>query len=138
MRGGIAARVRGRRGCGISPISHPIPTCENDELASCIKDFGHLFGDDNPCITGVTAHIDVDPAIPPVKMRARHVPLALCDAVDKELDAMIARGTYTPVRTARFASPVVIVGVGKPGGAVRDCADYSATVARAVNTDCGL
>jgi transposase InsO family protein len=111
----------------------PRPPCENAELRATIAEFAHVFGLDNPGISGVSAHIDVHAGTRAAKLRARYVPLALQDAVDKELGAMIARGSYTPVRTSQFASPVVIV--GKPGGAVRICADYSATVAKAINTE---
>jgi transposase InsO family protein len=110
-----------------------LPTTGSPALTAVIHKFPELFGADSPGIVGVKAHIDIAQDAVPVKLRARHVPLAIRPAVVQGLDAMVARGTLIPTPTSKWASPTV--NVAKPDGEVRICADYTATVARVINTE---
>ncbi|XP_055355332.1 uncharacterized protein K02A2.6-like [Paramacrobiotus metropolitanus] len=69
------------------------------------------------------AHLYLKQNAKPVFCRARTVPFAFRDAVEKDLDRLVERGILTPVDHAEWAAP--IVGTQKRGGDIRTCADLS-------------
>lgn len=77
--------------------------------------------------------IDIDPAASPMFFKARSVPFALRARLDEELDKLVAQGVFEPVRTSRWATP--IVPVAKKDGSLRICGDYRCTVNRVVKPD---
>ena len=57
----------------------------------------------------------------PIRSKAYPLPFAMREAVDKEIDSMLACGVIEP-STAAYASPIVVV--KKPDGSNRICVDY--------------
>ena len=68
----------------------------------------------------------MDPNTPPIFHRARSVPYAMRDKVEKELKRLQEEGTIEPVEFSEWAAP--IVPVLKPDGNVRICGDFRVTV----------
>nr|XP_006813698.1 PREDICTED: uncharacterized protein K02A2.6-like [Saccoglossus kowalevskii] len=66
-------------------------------------------------------------------MKARTVPFALRDKVDKEIDRLEKEGVIRPVSYSDWASPVVPV--LKATGEVRICGDYKQTLNKALCVD---
>lgn len=62
----------------------------------------------------------------PVFMKARPVPYALRAAVEKNLEKAVTQGILHPVRTSKWASPVVVA--PKADKSIRLCGDYKRTV----------
>ncbi len=81
-------------------------------------------------VQGVKAKIHVDPKAQPKFYRPRHIPYALRNKVENELDRLVKEGK---VQTADWAAP--IVPVVKQDGSVRICGDYKLTVNRAAKTE---
>ena len=77
-------------------------------------------------VQGTTAKIHVDPTATPKFFKARPVPYALCDKVDKELDHLEKEGVIQPITHSDRAAPVVPV--VQCDGSVRLCGDYKITV----------
>lgn len=63
----------------------------------------------------------------PVFCKARPVPFALRDKVEKELGDLEQQGVITAVQQSQWATPLVIV-PKKGGNSVRVCGDYRVTV----------
>ncbi|XP_064642179.1 uncharacterized protein K02A2.6-like [Lineus longissimus] len=76
------------------------------------------------------AKLHIDPNVVPVFHKARPVPYALLEAIDKELDRLLALGIIEPVAQSDWAAP--IVPVRKPNGQVRICGDFKLTVNQAI------
>ena len=68
----------------------------------------------------------MDPNTPPRFHRARSVPYAMRDKVEKELKRLQEEGTIEPVEFSEWATP--IVPVLKLDGSVRICGDFRVTV----------
>ncbi|XP_058034327.1 uncharacterized protein K02A2.6-like, partial [Ahaetulla prasina] len=60
----------------------------------------------------------------------RRVPFALKPKIDKEIDKLISQGILVPVDHAKWETPIVTP--VKPDGSVRICADYKATLNKAL------
>ncbi|CAM1319420.1 Uncharacterised protein r2_g2776 [Pycnogonum litorale] len=112
----------------VTSLSHDSP-----EISRLLQKYSSLFHSDLGCVKGVKAHIQIKDGVSPRFFRNRSVPLALRDRVDAEIDSMIKRGTLHEVKPSKWASPVVIV--PKPDGQLRLCADYTATLAKVVDTE---
>lgn len=69
----------------------------------------------------------------PIFFRARPVPFALREKIDKELDRLIQLGILKPTQHSEYASP--IVPVLKKDGGLRLCADYSVTLNKQLIVD---
>ena len=59
-------------------------------------------------------------------MKARPVPYAMTEAVDRDLDQMIKDGIISPVDYSDWATPIVCV--PKKQGNVRICGDFRSTI----------
>jgi len=70
--------------------------------------------------------LKLKPDTKPVFMKARPVPYALKKAVEDNLTAAVNDGILEPVRTSKWASPVVIA--PKADKSIRICGDYKRTV----------
>ena len=93
--------------------------------------YGEVFEDNLGTIYGVSAKIHVDESTTvPTFHKARLVPYALREKVEKELDRLQQQGIIEPVQFSDWAAPVV-----KTDGSVRICGDYKVTVNQAAKTD---
>ena len=74
-------------------------------------------------LKGFKAKIYVDPTAQPKFHRARSVPYALRDKVEKELQRLQEEGTLEPVDMAEWAAPIVPV-LKRDKSSVRVCGDF--------------
>ena len=84
-------------------------------------------------VEGVTAKIHVDSTAQPKFFKARPVPYALREKLEKELDHLVKEGVIQPVTHSDWATPVVPV--VKRDGSVRLCGDYKITVNKVAKFD---
>ena len=78
-------------------------------------------------LKGYEAKIHVDPDAVPKFHRARTVPYALRDKVEKELQQLQDKGILEPVEYAEWVAPIVAV-LKQDKSSVRICGDFSVTV----------
>ncbi|KRX35128.1 Uncharacterized protein T05_12882, partial [Trichinella murrelli] len=89
-----------------------------------------VFTPDLGCYTGEPVSLDLDPSVPPVRMKARKVPFALKEKIDTELDKLVKQMVLEPVSHPVWATPIVTP--TKPDGSVRICGDYKCTINKAL------
>ena len=92
-----------------------------------------VFRDELGKVQGTTAKFYLKPDVKPKFLRARPVPYALREKVERELDRLQANGVIEPVQFSDWAAP--IVPVMKKDGSVRICGDYKLTINQAAKTD---
>ena len=84
-------------------------------------------------LKGHEAHVQLMPDATPRFFKARPVPYALKDKIEKELDRLVKQGVYNHVTYSEWAAP--IVPVVKSDGTIRICGDYKQTVNRSATCD---
>lgn len=84
-------------------------------------------------VKGVQAKVHVSEKAVPKFCKARPVPYALRDAVDKHLVELEEQGVITPLEYSEWASPIVCL--PKKTGKVRICGDYKVGVNEWVEVD---
>lgn len=80
-----------------------------------------------------TVKLSTKPGSKPIFFKARPVPFAMREKIDKELDRLVDLGVLKPVEYSEYASPVVPA-LKKDGG-LRLCADYSVTINKQLLVD---
>ena len=95
-------------------------------LHDIIQKHQQLFREELGTLQGATASIHVPPNSQPKFYKARPLPYALKDKVEKELERLQNTGVISPVQFSDWAAP--IVPVVKADGNIRICGDYSITV----------
>lgn len=84
-------------------------------------------------IKGHQARINLKPETVPKFVKARRVPFALMDAVERELGRQVAEGVLEKVDSCEWATPIVVV--PKTNMRVRICGDYKITINPAMIID---
>lgn len=79
----------------------------------------------------VTIHLKENAT--PRFLKARPVPFAIKDRVEKEIDRLVAERVLKPVSFSQWATPVVPI--VKKSGDIRLCGDYRSTVNQATESD---
>ena len=92
-----------------------------------------VFRDKLCLVKGVTAKLPIDQAAQPRFCKARTVPFALREQVEKELERLEEADVIRPVQFSEWAAP--IVSVLKRDGSVRVCGDYKITVNQIAKPD---
>lgn len=78
-------------------------------------------------IKGISTEVVIDEEATPIFCKARPVPYALRDMVEKELDRLVKSDIIYPVKNSQWATPLVCV--SKPDGQnVRLCGDFKVTL----------
>ncbi|KRZ83327.1 Uncharacterized protein T08_15038 [Trichinella sp. T8] len=95
-----------------------------------LRKYQAVFTPDLGCYTGEPVSLDLDPSVPPVRMKARKVPFALKEKIDTELDKLVKQKVLEPVSHPVWATPIVTP--MKPDGSVRICGDYKCTINKAL------
>ena len=103
------------------------------DCKSLVDEFSQLFSPGLGCLKGKSVTIETDPNIPPKFCKARTVPYALREKVNKELDRLVAEKIIEPVTHCLWAAPMVPV--LKSDNSIRVCGDYKITVNRAAHLD---
>jgi len=93
---------------------------QKEEVTSLLSDFTDLFTD-VPKVSNLGKHSIQVTRSEPIRSKAYPLPFATREAVDKELDAMLASGVIEPSTTS-YASPIVVV--KKHDGSNRICIDF--------------
>lgn len=107
---------------------HKISVHNTPDLQSLLKKYESIFQPPTATdrIKGFKARIILKDDATPRFLKARTIPYALRDKVDKELDLMEATGVISKVETSEWASPLVVV--PKADGRVRITGDFKMTV----------
>ncbi|XP_065203998.1 uncharacterized protein K02A2.6-like [Planococcus citri] len=100
------------------------------EIDKLVSEFSELFSDNITKVPNYCADFKLKADATPVFCRARTVPFALREAVDKEIDRLVAAGIYVPAESSEWATP--IVPVIKSNGKIRLVGDYSVTINKAI------
>ena len=91
-----------------------------------VKEFASVFSEGIGTIINMTATLSVQDGSVPKFLKARQVPYALKDEIEKELNSLEGQGIISKVKTSEWATP--IVPVMKKNGTVRICGDYKVTI----------
>jgi len=102
----------------------------DDQLSQLLQSFNDVFEDELGRWRGDTVSIHIDPSIPPKFCKARSLPHAMREKVEKELQQLQDQGIITPVKHSKWATPIVPV-LKSDKKSVRICGDYKLTVNRA-------
>ncbi|XP_058051873.1 uncharacterized protein K02A2.6-like, partial [Ahaetulla prasina] len=113
-------------GMGITGV-HSVGDNQKDEL---LREFEDIFQDSLGKYVGTPISFNLDPQIAPIRLKARRVPFALKPKIDRELDKLVNQGILVPVDHAKWETPIVTP--VKPDGSVHICADYKATLNKAL------
>ena len=93
-----------------------------------------VFQDGLGTLEGYKATLHVDPNASPKFCKARTVPYAMQELVEKELDRLVDEGILEPIQFAEWAAPIVPV-LKSDKKTVRICGDFSQTVNKAAKVD---
>ncbi len=101
-------------------VNPMLSTNQEVEVKNLLTEFQDVFSD-VPKVTNLGEHHIELTSSEPIRSKAYPLPFAMREAVDKEIDLMLASGVIEP-STASYASPIVVV--KKPDGSNRICVDY--------------
>ncbi len=87
-----------------------------------------LFDVGMSTIKGFRAHMSMKEGAEPIFHKARPVPYALRDRVQKEIERLVTEGILTKVESSDWASPIVVV--PKTDGSLHICGDYKVSINR--------
>ena len=93
-----------------------------------LKKFPDVCKSDIGCFTGEPQRLYCASDVRPVFLKFRTPPVALINAIEKELDKLVSNGVIEKVERSDWATP--IVSIPKANGSVRICGDFKATVNR--------
>ncbi|XP_058038753.1 uncharacterized protein K02A2.6-like [Ahaetulla prasina] len=113
-------------GMGVTGI-HRIGCDLQDAL---MEEFAEVFEDRLGKYKGTPISFNLDPQVAPIRLKARRVPFALKPKIDREIDKLVNQGILVPVDHAKWETPIVTP--IKPDGSIRICADYKATLNKAL------
>lgn len=91
--------------------------------------FKDVFEGQMGLIKGITTEIVVDEDATPIFCKARPVPYALRDVVEKELESLVKSNVIYPVKESQWSTPLVCV-LKPDGKTVRLCGDFKVTLNR--------
>lgn len=103
---------------------------DGNKLNVVLNQFQNIFNDGLGCCS-VKAHLHIKPNAIPKFCKARPLPFAFREAVEKDLDRLVTEGVLEPVNISKWAAPIVVV--PKPGGRIRLCADFSTGLNQALD-----
>ena len=104
--------------------------CQNINLQNILNKHKAVFNDKLGLLKNFEVSIPIDTNVTPKFCKARAVPYALKEKIEKELDCLVNVGIFEYVTHSRWATP--IVPVPKSDGTVRICRDYKQTINQVV------
>ena len=106
---------------------------ENVRAENCLNkilsDYSEVFKSEMGTLKGFEVELKVDPDCKPKFCKARPVPHALNERIEKELERLVKDNIFEPIQYFKWAAP--IVPVLKDDGTVRICGDYKQTINQA-------
>ncbi|XP_030838252.1 uncharacterized protein K02A2.6-like [Strongylocentrotus purpuratus] len=110
-------------------------TSKTPDLQEVLKHHEDVFRPSGPGdkIRDFKAEVKVKEEVQPTFCKARPVPYAQLEVVEKELDRLGKAGVIKKVKNSRWAAPIVTV--PKSDGSVRLCGDYKQTVNKVLEED---
>lgn len=102
----------------------------SDPIQKVVKTFEDVFSETLGAYKGPLITLPIDPKIPPVRHKARNVPLAMRPKIDAALDKLLEEGVIEPISNPTWSTPVVPI--IKSSGDVRLCGDYKVTLNKAM------
>ena len=106
----------------------------NNMLDEVLDRHSEVFREELGTLKGFKAKIHVDPSVTPRFCKARPVPYAMRELVEKELDHLTQQGVLEPVQFADWAAPIVPV-LKSDKKSLRICGDFKMTVNAASRLD---
>ena len=98
----------------------------DSQLNDLLSKHSELFTESYEGMKGLEAHITMRGDARPVFVKARRVPYALKEQVERELDKLEKNGVIKKTDRSCCASPIVVV--PKADNTVRICGDYKSTI----------
>ena len=105
----------------------------NSQLNDLLSKHSELFTESYEGMKGLEAHITMRGDAKPVFVKARRVPYALKEQVERELDKLENKGVIKKTEKSCWASPIVVV--PKADNTVRICGDYKSTINQCVEDE---
>ncbi|XP_061774106.1 uncharacterized protein K02A2.6-like [Nerophis ophidion] len=102
-------------------------------IQEVLAKYDEVFKDELGTLKDIKATISVKPDAVPKFHKARVLPFAMKEKVEKELQRLEKEGVISPVKHSDWAAPVVPV--LKRDGGLRLCGDYKVTVNLATNAE---
>ena len=91
-----------------------------------IEEFAEVFRDELGVLKGIEATVAVNESAIPRFHKARPVPFALKEKVERQLQQQVQEGELVPVDRSDWATPIVVV--HKKGGGIRICGDFKVSI----------
>ena len=105
----------------------------DSQLNDLLSKHSELFTESYEGMKGLEVHITMRNDARPTFVKARRVPYALKEQVERELDKLEKNGVIKKTDRSCWASPVVVV--PKADGTVRICGDYKSTINQSVEDE---
>ena len=112
------------------PSIIPVNSVQESSLQHLLQPFSELFTDELGTFKGDKVSIHVDPTVPPKFCKARSIPYAMREKVENELARLENLGIIKPVKTSKWAAPIVPV-LKTDKKSIRICGDYKLTANKA-------
>lgn len=103
------------------------------DINNVINKYPKVFREGLGTYKGDPVDIQVKQNAIPKFLKARPVPYALKERIEKEIDRLVGEGVLKPVTFSAWATPVVPI--VKRNGDIRLCGDYRSTVNQATESD---
>ena len=105
----------------------------DNEMSVLLNKHTKLFTDGLGKFSKGEANIFIDESVKPVFCKARPLPYAIKDTVERELDSMVEKEILSPLSYAEWAAP--IVPIQKQNEGIRICGDFKVTVNKCSEKD---
>ena len=119
--------------CEIFSFSGGDPGGAESQLNDLLSKHSELFTENYEGMKGLEAHITMKSDVKPVFVKARRVPYALKEQVEKELDKLEKHGVIKKTDKSHWASPIVVV--PKADNTITICGDYKSTINQSVEDE---
>ena len=112
---------------------HAHTTEQSAQLEQILDKYSVAFKEELGCMEDFEAHLDVDDQVPPKFLKPRKMAYTGRDKIDKEIQKFIDQGILSPVKTTKWATP--LVATQKRNGKIRLCGDFKVTLNKALRPD---
>lgn len=104
---------------------------KNGVIDRVIKEYSDVFDGKLGTYKGKEVSLPINPDFPPVRCKARSVPLAMKPKIEAALAKLLREGVIEEISNPKWSTPVVPV--IKQSGEVRLCGDYKVTLNKAMS-----